>query len=198
MKKIYRLEIFYFFFIFTFFLSISTFFSKEYLLSHWTASADQEIVLTYNALLFNSAIEQEFTDHSAYFTILFTSFFYKILNFFGLNDIYKFSQISELVLTQIFEQNIYYLRFLSIFFHVFASLATTYLFYNFFKNKFFSLFLGIIVFFLCGNLSLIYSVRPELISYLFLIFSLIFVFRFFERNKLINLFFFFFLFFVQF
>ena len=54
-----------------------------------------------------------------------------------------------------------------------------------------SLLLGIIVFFLYGNLSFIDGVRPELISYIFLISSLIFIFIFLEKNNLINLFLFF-------
>lgn len=191
MKKKLLNKIIYFFFISTFFFSASVFLFQDYLNSHWTASFDQEIALAYNALLFNSGIEQEMTDHSAYFTILFTSFFYKILNFIGLNDVYKFSQITELNLNQIFEQNVYYLRLLSIFIHAFAFLATTYFFLNYFKDKFFSFFLAVIVFFLYGNLSLIYGVRPELISYLFLISSLIFIFRFLEKNNILNLFLFF-------
>ena len=189
-KKLFN-EIIYFFFISAFFFSASVFLFQDYIDSHWTASFDQEIVLTYNALLFNSGIEQEMTDHSAYFTILFTSFFYKILNFVGLNDVYKFSQITELNLNQIFEQNVYYLRLLSIFMHTFAFLATTYFFLNYFKDKIFSFFLSVIVFFLYGNLSLIYGVRPELISYIFLISSLIFIFRFLEKNNIFDLFIFF-------
>ena len=54
-----------------------------------------------------------------------------------------------------------------------------------------SFLLGIIVFFLYGNLSFIDGVRPELISYIFLISSLIFFFIFLEKNNLINLFLFF-------
>ena len=75
MKKKLLTEIAYFFFIFIFFFIISIYFFQDYLNSHWTTSYDQETALAYNALLFNSGIEQEMTDHSAYFTILFTSFF---------------------------------------------------------------------------------------------------------------------------
>ena len=191
MKKKLLTEIAYFFFIFIFFFIISIYFFQDYLNSHWTTSYDQETALAYNALLFNSGIEQEMTDHSAYFTILFTSFFYKILNFVGLNDVYKFSQIAELNLNQIFQQNVYYLRLLSILFHVFAFLVTTYFFLNYFKDKILSFFLGTMVYFLYGNLSLAYGVRPELISYLFLIFSLIFIFRFLEKSNIFDLFLFF-------
>lgn len=193
MNKKLLTEITYFFIVFIFFLVISIYLFQDYINTHWTTSFDQEMALVYNALLFNSGIEQEMTDHSAYFTILFTSFFMKVLNFFGLNEVYKFSQISIFSLNQIFQQNVYYLRLLSVLIHALSFLFTTYFFLNFFKDKILSFLLSIAVFFLYGNLSLIYGVRPELISYLFLISSLIFIFRFLEKSKIFDLFLFFFL-----
>ena len=53
------------FFSLIFFLSTSNFPIDR----HWSSVYDNEITLAYNALLFNSAKLQEFTDHSGYFTI---------------------------------------------------------------------------------------------------------------------------------
>ena len=59
MKKNYIKNITYLIFIFIFYSSISTYFYQDHLKSHWTSSFDQETILAYNALLFNSGIQQE-------------------------------------------------------------------------------------------------------------------------------------------
>ena len=187
MQKEILKEILYYFFITLLFSIITIFFYQDYIEKHWTASFDQETVIVYNALLFNSGLEQEFTDHSAYFTILISSFFLKILNIFGINEIYKFSQISSLNLTEIFELNIYYLRILSIINCIIGSIITAYFFVYYFKDKILSLLLSLIAFMLYGNLSLIYGVRPEQISFIFLILSLVFLLKFLDKKNLINL-----------
>ena len=48
---------------------------------HWTSVYDQELILKYNALLFNNGIFIEYLDHPGYFTILFLSLFFKFLSF---------------------------------------------------------------------------------------------------------------------
>ena len=70
-------------------------------------------------LYFNSGIQQEYTDHSIILQF-YLHLFYKILNFLGINEIYKFSQIHNASLNEIFEQNIYYLRLFSILTHITA------------------------------------------------------------------------------
>ena len=87
-------EAIYIFCLISFFFSISFYYADLFNLDrHWTSKFDQELTIAYNALLFNSAIIQEYTDHSAYFTILSSSLYLKLLNFFGFVDIYKFSQV---------------------------------------------------------------------------------------------------------
>ena len=121
-------EIFYIIFLLFFYSSISFYYALDHINSHWTAVYDDELTLVYNALLYNSGIEQEYTDHSGYFTILFTSIYLKVLNFFGIIEIYKFSQIQELDLNQLFKNSIYHMRVLSIFVSAVYLISATYLF----------------------------------------------------------------------
>ena len=148
-------------FLILFYTSISFFYAYEHLNAHWTALIDQEMVLVYNSLLFNSGIEQEFTDHSGYFTFLTTSLYFKILNYLNIIEVYKFSQIYDYNLTQIFKNSIYHLRFFSVYIAVITLITATYLFNLLFKNKTYSFFLVIILFFLFGNLSILSSTRTE-------------------------------------
>ena len=93
-KKIY--SIFEITLIFILFLLIVFFISNTYGLDrHWAAFPDHEVTYAYNALLFNSAIEHEQTDHSGYFSILFLSIFYKILNLLGYLSTFKFSLLNN-------------------------------------------------------------------------------------------------------
>ena len=185
MKNKFFNEAFFLLFLILFYYSISFFYAQQHLNAHWTAVYDHEMLLVYNSLLFNSAIEQELTDHSGYFTILSTSFYFKILNFFNLIEIYKFSQIYDYNLTQIFGNSIYHLRVFSVYIVVITLITATYLFNILFKNKIFSFFLVIILFFLYGNLSILSNTRTEQFSILFILFSLIGLFNFFEKNKFI-------------
>ena len=185
MKNKFFNEAFFLLFLILFYYSISFFYAQQHLNAHWTAVYDHEMLLVYNSLLFNSAIEQELTDHSGYFTILSTSFYFKILNFFNLIEIYKFSQIYDYNLTQIFGNSIYHLRVFSVYIVVITLITATYLFNILFKNKIFSFFLVIILFFLYGNLSILYATRTEQFSIFFILLSLIGLFNFFEKNKFI-------------
>ncbi|MDA7806213.1 hypothetical protein N8963_02880 [Candidatus Pelagibacter sp.] len=187
MKNKFYNEIFYIIFLLFFYSSISFYYALEHINSHWTAVYDDELTLVYNALLYNSGIEQEYTDHSGYFTILSTSIYLKILNFFGIIEIYKFSQIHEFDLDQIFKNSIYHMRVFSIFVSAVYLISATYLFNILFKNKLFSFLLGVILFCLYGNLTLLSGVRTEQFSALFLMMSLIGLFNFFEKNRLIFL-----------
>ena len=194
MKNKLRNEIIYIFCLILFFLSLSYYYANFFDLNrHWTSKYDMEVPIAYNALLFNSAILQEYTDHSAFFTIISSSFYLKILNFFGFVDIYKFSQVvgtnanENLGLDEIFQEIIFHLRCLSVAVNALAAIATTYLFYLIFKRKIFSFILGIIVFYLYGNIDTLSNIRSESFSILFLVLSLIAIKVFFEKNKIIYL-----------
>lgn len=187
-------ELIYIFCLIFFFLSLSYYYADFFDLNrHWTSKYDMEVPIAYNALLFNSAILQEYTDHSAFFTIISSSFYLKILNFFGFVDIYKFSQVvgtnanENLGLDQIFQEIIFHLRCLSVAVNALAAITTTYLFYLIFKRKIFSFILGIIVFYLYGNIDTLSNIRSESFSILFLVLSLIAIKIFFEKNKIIYL-----------
>ena len=185
-------EAIYIFCLISFFFSISFYYADLFNLDrHWTSKFDQELTIAYNALLFNSAIIQEYTDHSAYFTILSSSLYLKLLNFFGFVDIYKFSQVVgsiEVVgLNEIFQDVIFHLRCLSVGVNALIAVAITCLFNIMFKRKVFSFILALIVFYLYGNLNNLTNIRSETFSILFLILSLIALKIFFEKNKIVYL-----------
>ena len=80
-----------------FFLSFSYFYADFFNLNrNWTSQYDQEVAIAYNALLFNSALPQEYTDHTAYFLILSSSFYLKLMKLLGFLDIYKLRNYDEI------------------------------------------------------------------------------------------------------
>jgi len=187
-------ETIYVFCLILFFFSISFYYADLFNLDrHWTSKFDQELTIAYNALLFNSGIIQEYTDHSAYFTILSSSLYLKLLNFFGFVDIYKFSQIvgtaevKGLGLNEIFQEVTFHLRCLSVAINALAAVAITYFFNTMYKRKVFSFILALIVFYLYGNLNNLTNIRSETFSIFFLILSLIALKIFFEKNKIVYL-----------
>ena len=144
-KKIY--SIFEITLIFILFLLIVFFISNTYGLDrHWAAFPDHEVTYAYNALLFNSAIEHEQTDHSGYFSILFLSIFYKILNLLGYLSTFKFSLLNNNNYEIDFQNIIFFTRVYS---SITIAILYTLLFYfiNYFsKNKLYSLLLSLILF----------------------------------------------------
>ncbi len=176
-----------------FFSLISYYYGNLFNLNrHWSSQFDQELVIAYNALLFNSAVEQDYTDHSAFFTILSSSIYLKILNLFNQIDIYKFSQINNFSLDEIFQTIIPHLRFLSLFINAFSASLATFFFYIIFRKKILSIILGLTVFYLYGNFATLITIRSEQFSILFLFISLIALNFFFTKNNLIYLIIFFF------
>lgn len=192
MKKNYFTEISYIFFLVTLYSLLALIYSLDHINSHWTSFYDDEMTLTYNALLFNSGIEQEYTDHSGYFTILFASVYFKILSFFDLIKVHNINEINRFTLNEIFKDSVFHLRIFSTFLIIATGVLATYLFQNLFKNKFFAFFLGLILFLLYGNLTQLNSVRNEQFAFFFLILSLISLYHFFYSNKFLYLIIFFF------
>ena len=136
-KKLLRIinyfGIYIFFFIITFYLANKINFNR-----HWTSFYDQEVTLAYNALLFNSGLLQEYTDHSGFFTILFLSIFLKILNIANLLSTYKFSIFNNNHNIDLDFQNIIFFTrvFSTICVSLFLSISFFFINY-FFKNKIF-------------------------------------------------------------
>ncbi|MDB4193305.1 hypothetical protein N9599_03915 [Candidatus Pelagibacter sp.] len=177
-----------------FFLSFSYFYADFFNLNrNWTSQYDQEVAIAYNALLFNSALPQEYTDHTAYFLILSSSFYLKLMKLLGFLDIYKFSQVSgvnavnDLDLNGVFQDVVFHLRCFSFGINALTAVAITYLFNLIFKRKIFSFILGVMTFYLYGNINNLTNIRSEQFSILFLILSLIVLKIFFEKNRIIYL-----------
>lgn len=157
-----------------FFMSISFIildisdFSKR----HWTSSFDHELTLSYNSLLFNSGIKQEYVDHSGYFTILFLSFFYKILDILNYLNISNFNEFREIDnIDNVLQELIIYTRiFAAGSFSLFLFLVF-YIFNYFSKDKIFSFMLVFLVIASLGSITHIIQLRTELIAMIFLLLS---------------------------
>ena len=70
LKNLPTISIFIIFSLISYFISLYIGFNR-----HWSVNFDQELILIYNALLFNNGLSLEYLDHPGYFTILFLSSF---------------------------------------------------------------------------------------------------------------------------
>lgn len=139
---------------------------------HWTSFFDHELTLSYNSLLFNSGIKQEYVDHSGYFTILFLSFFYKILDILNYINISNFNEFRDV-------NNIdYVLQELIVYARIFAAgsvslfLFLVFCTFNYFtKDKIFSFLLLLLIISSLGSIIHIIQLRTELIAMIFLLLS---------------------------
>ena len=159
----------------------------------WFVNADQEVAITYNALLFNSGLPQEMRSHTGYFTILFLSLFFKFLSMIDILTVYNlkgllnssnfFGELQKLI----FFSRIYSLICITFFFfsiHLFVSNLT--------KEKIFSFLLTLVLIFSAGLNSHIFQLRNEILSASFFILSLLNLILFSTKKKnYINLLFFF-------
>ena len=139
---------------------------------HWTSFFDHELTLSYNSLLFNSGIKHEYVDHSGYFTILFLSFFYKILDILNYVNISNFNEFREVNnIDNVLQELIVYARIFaagSVSFFLFLVFCT----FNYFtKNKIFSFMLLLLVISSLGSIIHIIQLRTELIAMIFLLLS---------------------------
>jgi hypothetical protein len=183
-------------FIFSLFSLIVFYFAKEYGLNrHWAAFPDHEVTYAYNALLFNSAIEHEQTDHSGYFSILFLSIFFKILNLFGYLSTFKFSILNNNNNYETDFQNIIF--FTRIYSSITIAILYTLVFYflNYFaKNKLYSFLLSLIIFSTLSNFVHLSKLRTEIVTEIFFILSFFNLILFFKREnqfRIYNIIFFF-------
>ncbi len=139
---------------------------------HWTAFYDQELILIYNALLFNNGIAIEYIDHPGYFTILNLSLFYKFLSILNVLSIHKLTLLNTENFDQSFQNLIFYARIFSLIcFSLFLS-STYFLFNVFTRNKAFSFFLSLALFSFPGTIFHIGQMRTELITMIFVVISI--------------------------
>jgi hypothetical protein len=185
LKKKIIINLIYYFFILALFAILSIELSNYFNLNrHWTSNTDHEFTLAYNALLFNSFLKFEFIDHSGYFTVIFLSFFIKVLN---LIDLIQFSNLEEFLSKPDFNESsqtlIYYTRIYSGLCVALICLVINYFFNKLSKDRFFSLYLTIIFFISSGTIIHTSALRTELFATLFFILSLILINEFIQNNK---------------
>jgi len=173
-----------FFFYFTFFLSTNYFPLDR----HWSSFYDHELTLAYNALLFNSGKLHEYVEHSGYFTILFLSIFFKILNVFDLLSVYKISLFNQNNdLDQDLQNLIYFTRLFGMFSISIFCLVAFWTFNLFSKNKLLSFLITVILFLSLGTYNHFFQLRTELISMIFLMMSFFCLsFLFLEKQNFIK------------
>lgn len=176
-------------FFFIFYLSVANYIGLN---RHWSSVYDQELTLTYNALLFNSGLLQEYVDHSGYFSILFLSIFLKICNIFGLLTIYKFNLLDLNNLDESLQSIIFFTRIYSVICIAFFSLIANVIFNKISGDKKFSFFLTAALAFFSGTIFHVTQLRSDLIAQTFFLLSFLNLKLFFENKnyKLINLIFF--------
>jgi len=187
--KIYVNYLLEYIFFFIFFLSIANYIGLN---RHWSSIYDQELTLTYNALLFNSGLLQEYVDHSAYFSILFLSIFLKICNIIGVLEIYKFNLLDLNNLDEGLQSIIFFTRIYSVTCVSFFCVITNVIFNKISGDKKCSFFLTVVLAFLSGTTFHATQLRSDLIAQIFFLLSFLNLKLFFENKnyKIINLIFF--------
>ena len=184
MKKEFIYEILNFLFIACFF-GLLLYYASGFidLNRHWTSKHDHELVLAYNALLFNSGLDHEYSDHSGYFSILFLSIFYKICNILGLLSTYKFSILDTSNNIDVDLQNTIYFTRVYSFICVGSFFIIVNLIFNYFtKNKVYSFLLTLFLLFSTGIVSLSMELRTELIAMNFFLLSFICLIVYLEKK----------------
>ncbi len=178
-------EIIYFIFSFIFFVIISTYIVLYFDINrHWTHNLDQEFTLTYNALLFNNGITQEYLDHTGYFTILFLSIFIKLSQIFQFIDIYNLrSALENENIDSSFQNIILITRIYSGFSVAIWCISVNLIFYYISKSKLFSFFLTLIIFSFPGTIFHISQLRTELFASFFMILSLVMMINFLDAKN---------------
>ena len=176
-------------FFFIFYLSVANYIGLN---RHWSSVYDQELTLTYNALLFNSGLLQEYVDHSGYFSILFLSIFLKICNIFGLLTIYKFNLLDLNNLDESLQSIIFFTRIYSVICLAFFCLIANVIFNKISGDKKYSFFLTVALAFFSGTIFHVTALRSDLIAQTFFLLGFLNLKLFFENKnyKLINLIFF--------
>ena len=189
-----KLFLYFFSIIIIFLLGLYMFDILNLLDRHWTSIYDHELTIAYNSLLFNSGLKHEYVDHSGYFTILFLSIFYNLLNLFDLLSVYKFSIFKQ---SENFNEDLNVLLFYARIFaalSVFIFITLTFYIINYFtKSILFSLILTLIVLTSFGTIIHATQLRTELLAMFFFLLAFFNLRLFFDRNK-----FFYFLFFLVF
>ena len=177
LKNLPTISIFIIFYLISYFISLYIGFNR-----HWSVNFDQELILIYNALLFNNGLSLEYLDHPGYFTILFLSLFVKFLSFFDLIEIYKLSLLDGKNFNESLQNIAFFTRIFSSLCVSFFCFATYLLFYSFTKNKIYSLFLSILIICSQGTIFHFSQLRTELIAMFFLVLSILSLKTFFEKR----------------
>ena len=150
---------------------------------HWTSNYDHELTLIYNAMLFNNGREIEYLQHPGYFTILFLSFFYKILFILDFLQVDKLSFLTSDNFDSSLKKLAFFARVYSAICVAFFSSITYFVFYQFSNNKIFSLFLSLILFSFHGSIYHVLQLRTELIAMTFSILSFVSLSHFLKNNN---------------
>jgi hypothetical protein len=137
---------------------------------HWSLSVDQEFTLSYNALLINSNLGQEYSDHPGFFTIRFLAIFMK---FMQLVDSFDITDLSSLNSSQnsflSFERIIYIARLFSIVSMGLLSIGLYYFFNKTLRNSFLAVIFTAIILASDGFIWHLGELRTEVLCFSFLL-----------------------------
>ena len=143
----------------------------------WIENYDQELWVSYNAVLYLSNLPQELFDAPHFLQIFLLSIFYKILNIFDLLNIKNMNDLNTGDLNSNLQTIIFYTRIYGLILGIFFILLIKYFINKFiFQNNKYSFFISLSLIFSGGYLIHIQQHRVEiitLISFLIAIISLI-------------------------
>ncbi len=169
--------------VYIFYLALIYYLSSQFDLQRdWLAHPDQDLHIIYNALLFNSGLEQE-TRSAGYFTYLFFSIIVNVLYFFKLIPVYDInSSLNNESINSSFQDIIFFGRLFSISCISFLFLAFYWLFSYLSKDKFVGALVPLLLIFSNGTIDHLYHIRTEVISAIFFVMAFLFLIIMLKKN----------------
>lgn len=163
-------------------------FYLTYNLRGWAANADQEITIGYNALLLNSGMPYEMTNHPGFFAAFFAAVAIKITNSYGATILYGLSDLngSNDLLGSLLD-----LAIIARFVAATSILIIVFLAYNIFykilKSEVTALLMAVCFAMTSGNSFHFFQLRSEPLSFLFIAVSVIgFISSLKERHEILS------------
>ena len=156
---------------------------------NWTTYADQELTLSYNALLIKSNLPQLYLDHPGFFTIQISVLVLKILNGIDFIDINNVNEIGILKPIYLYLKDLVVNSRITTAISLFLLLTIVYTcLINLFKNCLDSFIAVLIVFFSTSIVSHTYQLRTELIAFALLFLSTYFFYKSLFGNNICKIF----------
>jgi len=171
-KYLYAIKKIAFFFILL--VSYVVFFYHHSLYRHWSLSVDQEFTLSYNALLINSNLAQEYSDHPGFFSIRFLAVFIQFMYLVGASAVVDLSTLNRSQNSFLtFEEITYIARLFSVVCTGSLSIVLYYLLNKFLRSSFLAVAFIAIILSTDGFIWHLGELRTEFMCFSFLLIALV-------------------------